>query len=294
MLTNQGTHMTTNIIEVLNNAGIDLRNHSPSRAVQSFLAKQLDLDATNRFVATIAPSVAPFADLQLAHLSAGYLIEDTLKTGRTVVYGTDEESAASIRDMIERAMKLQSTTYNSSMYGESPVHVMDDDGNIVRVDRTTTTTAAPKRGKGAASAQHKAKELFDANPTLSRADMLQKMVAELGISANTASTYFASFNKDAKRATGGRKGKGAGTTVSREDQVREVFASRETWANRKELVEAIVAATGCSPASANTFSYKVMSSDRGATKREPKVIKAEKTKKSSAEVLGAIGKKTKK
>lgn len=273
--TNPEKHMT--IIALMENAGIDLRNLSVSRAVQSFTSKQLDLTNTNKFIKTLAPNAPVVEDLETAHYVASHLIQDTLVSGRTVVYPD------AIAEILSKAAHTKSISYNGAMYGTETVNSVDEEGNIVRVQQDKTS----KRSKGAGSAQAKAQIMFTDNPTLSRSEMIAMMVTELQISANTGSTYYAAFNKDAKRATGGKKGKRA-AGGSRDEQVLAVFNSKPTWADRKELVAAIVEQTGATPASANTFSYKVMPSGRA-----PKAKKVA-VKKSAATILGDIGTKNKK
>lgn len=237
-----------------------------SRAVQEFAGRELNLDQINMLIREIAPAAPTFDDLQLGHYVASYLIQDIVR--RQLTHAPSEDD---LNQALKAAANLKRTSYNGVVFGdEVTVTVEDENGDMVRVVKKRA-----KRTEGGETAQDRARKLFDANPSLTRREMMAKFVAELGISTNTAATYFAAFNKTAKRATGGKKGLRR-EGISREEQVRAVYESRTEWSDRKEFVQAIVDAVGCSAASANTYSYKMMpSAGRGkkvAAAAEPKKV----------------------
>jgi hypothetical protein len=260
---------------------------SPARAVQDFNKLNLDLQATNAFIAELVPTASQtIEDPEIAQHTAGYLIQFIVKNELIEPLSDSHE--------LDIAIGKARTLIDAKPKGTigAPLGVTED-GEASDATPATTTSAngtKPKRERGEKSGQAKAQKLFDDNPTLTRRELIDLMVTKLSISSNTGSTYFAMFNKTAKRATGGVKGKNTGPR--REDQVREVFDSKPKWKDRGELVEAIMKATGCTKASANTFSYRVMESPRktgavivqapSSKKTAPAVVKGASTDKPAA------------
>lgn len=269
------------ITEAFTKSNIDAAFNSVSRAVQSLSAQNLDINGINEVIQNIAPGAQSFDDLQQATYVAQYLIADVITTGATVLYTSIPNEVLAQADL----MKAKSTA--SILYGNETVEVENDDGTVSKVVRQRNG----RKGGNGPTKLEQAKVLFEANPTVPRSVLIDMMVKDIGISKNTGSTYYATFNKGTGRATGGRKGKQVGGS-SRDLQVKEVYESKPEWTDRKELVAAIVEKTGCSTASANTFSYKVMPSS-GTRKRAPKVIKSTEPK-TVASVLGGIKNKAKK
>lgn len=264
------------IADAFAKSNIDARFNSVSRATQSLTAQNLDVAGVNDVIRSLAPTAANIDDLQLATYVAQYLIADAVTTGATVLYAEVPNEILAQADL----MKANSGA-SAALYGNENVEIENEDGSITKVTRQRTG----RKGGSGPTKLDQAKALFDANPTVPRGVLIDMMVAQIGISKNTGSTYYATFNKDAKRGDGKRAPRNGGGS-NRDAQVKAVYESKTEWTDRKELVAAIVEATGCSTASANTFSYKVMPST-GRAKREPKVIKSNEPK-TVASVLGNI------
>ena len=242
-------------LQVLELHGLPTKSYS--RAVQEFLARQYDIHKTNTLIAMIDDRATPIADLQTAHYACAYMIQEVVKVGDVATPPHYFESALKHAQELKDRMPEVAPLYNGA-----PLHRIDEDGNIIET----------KRGSSGVSALERARELFTANPDLDRQAIQTMFVDQLGIAATTASSYYWSLTKATDATTGSDSGptttrppKAARTKKvgeRRADQIKRVFDSRPSWSNRAELLDAVIAETGCSRAAANTFSYTVMPSTK--------------------------------
>lgn len=237
-----------------------LQNHSiptnsPARAVQDFLSRELDIIKTNAFIRELIPHAPIFQpeDLQVALYTAGYLVQDIVSNKLT--HMTDDTFVSANA----RAVALAEKSYQKAIYAGGPITRLDDDGNIINDVAQPKKVAEPKPKPSTKSGLEIAREVFAADPTLDRAAFIDILVTQHGIKSATATSYCSQVGvkpgdvkPKTKKASSGKE--------SREDCVARVYATKMEWTSRKDLIDAIVEDCGCSRASAQTFSYKVMPS----------------------------------
>lgn len=226
---------------------------SPSRAVNQFMRLNLDLDRTNALIAALVTDAKVVTtsedDLQLAHYTCAYMIQDIVKS--------EAPTSELYEAARQRALELRDASYQRIVYTGQPLTREDENGNII----SNTIQAAATRTRGGKSALERAQTIVNDNPTMSRKDLIALMVAEIdGLKEGTAASYYWKVTKDMPSTTRPPAAKASNTRETRSDQVRRVFESKPEWADRNELLDAIVAELDCTRASANTFSYVVMPS----------------------------------
>ena len=239
-------------IEVLTELGIPTTN--AARAVRWCSELKLPLDKANAAIKRIAPCQdQPVADLHLAHLVLNYLVQ------AVVTHRLHDVTVGQYQEALANANVLRDQSYLKSLYGEATMvettTTIDEDGNEVRSVVRRTVKSTTVRVKDEESGMDKARRVAAENPSASRSELADLLVAE-GLRRTTVHSYLSVVCKgDATREASrkGKKSKGS----ERKRQVQAVFDSRPSWSSRAELIDALVA-DGMLRTSANTFSYHVM------------------------------------